>query len=85
MVNSEKKYAGRVVALASVFLGLIGAVLPAVAQMDLSSTAGIVAGLIAVTSIAVKFLDGWQRYEERLDGVASPAVAPQPRAVEEAA
>jgi hypothetical protein len=75
MVNSEKKYTGRIVAIVSVLVGLIGALAPVVADMDLSSTAGIVAGLVAVSTVVVKYLDGWQRYEERLDTAdAAPAV-----------
>jgi hypothetical protein len=75
--NSANTYTGRWVAGASVLLGLVGAVLPAVAGMDTSSTAGIVAGLIAICTVAIKYLDGVQRYEERLDAV-TPTATPAP-------
>jgi hypothetical protein len=79
-VNSEKQYTGRIIAIVSVVVGLIGAAAPVVANMDLSSTAGVVAGLVAVCTVVVKYLDGWQRYEERLDAAAA---APAPSADEE--
>ena len=40
--------------------------------MDLSSTAGIVAGLVAVSTVVVKYLDGWQKFEARLDDASAP-------------
>jgi hypothetical protein len=69
--NSAKTYTGRWVAGVSVALGLIAAVIPVAMNMDVSSTAGIVAGIVAICTVAVKFLDGTQRYEERLDAVAA--------------
>ena len=41
--------------------------MPVVASLDLSGTAGVVAGIVALCAVAVKYLEGWQRYEARLD------------------
>lgn len=55
----------RVVALATAILALALGVLPVIADMDWTSTAGIIAGLIAVLGVVAKWLEGWQRHEER--------------------
>lgn len=75
--NSHRSYTGRNVAAVTIIVGLIGAAAPEVANMDLTSTAGVVAGLVAISAVVVKYLEGWQRYEARLDGVpARRAAAP---------
>jgi hypothetical protein len=74
---------GRIVTIISLVVGFIGAAAPLVLDMDFSSTAGVVAGLIALSAVAVKYLDGWQKYEARLD--AHAAVALQPAATNGAA
>ena len=76
-LNSADRYTGRNVTIISVIVGLIGAAAPVVANMDLSSSAGIVAALVALSAVVVKYLDGSQRYEARLDGV-TPTDAPAP-------
>ena len=52
----------RVVALAGAIVTLILALLPVIADFDWRSTAGIVAGIIAVLGIVQKFLEGWSRW-----------------------
>lgn len=75
--NSEHAYTGRTITLITLLVGLAGAAAPAIAQMDLSSTAGVVAGIVALSAVVVKYLDGWQKYEARLDSLqrVSPAQA----------
>lgn len=55
--------ANRVVAIATAILSLGLAVLPVVGNFDWTSTAGVLAGVIAVLGIAAKWLDGWQKWE----------------------
>lgn len=38
---------------------------PAVANLDLTSTAGLVAGLAALSLVVSKWLTGWQAHEAR--------------------
>ena len=45
--------------------GLLGALAPVVADLDIESVAGIAAGLAAIAAVVYKWLDGWQKYEER--------------------
>lgn len=47
--------------------GLCTALAPAVADLDSSSTVGLITGFAGIAAIAFKFLEGWQRYEERTD------------------
>lgn len=53
----------RVVAIATAVLTLALAVVPVVGNFDWTSTAGILAGIGAVAAIALRWLDGWQRWE----------------------
>jgi hypothetical protein len=55
----------RVVALVAAVVSLSLAILPAVANFDWTSTAGVIAGLIAVLGIVQKWLAGWQLHEAR--------------------
>src|SRR3954452_5825554 len=77
----------RVVALATAILTLTLAIVPVVGNFDWTSTAGILAGIGAVAAVAVKWLQGWQQYEQRsvddateLQAVPTPesAVTPDP-------
>jgi hypothetical protein len=74
---SAKSYTGRIVTIVSLLIGLAGAAAPVVLNMDVSSTAGIVAGIVAMSAVIVKYLDGWQKYEARIDdqSAANAAVA----------
>ena len=51
--------------------GLLTAVTPAVANMDTTSTAGMVTGGLMILGVAVKWLDGWQKHEQHLQHVAN--------------
>lgn len=53
----------RVVAIVTALLGLAAAVAVPLSNLDWSSTAGIIAGLGTVATVAVKWLDGWQKHE----------------------
>lgn len=55
----------RVVAVAAAVLSLALAVLPVVGNFDWTSTAGVLAGVVAVLSVTLKWLDGWQQHEQR--------------------
>lgn len=55
----------RIVALATAVLSLCVAVLPAIANLDWTSTAGLLTGLAGVCAVALKWLDGWQKHEGR--------------------
>lgn len=44
--------------------GLFTALAPAVANLDLTSTAGVIAGLVAITAVVSKWLTGWQNLEK---------------------
>lgn len=56
----------RTVALATAVLTLALAVLPVIGDFDWTSTAGVLAGIVAVLGVALKWLEGWQRHEANL-------------------
>ena len=76
-LNSTDRKTGRNATILMLVIGLAGALTPMLANMDLTSTAGVVAALLAVAPVVVKYLDGWQKYEARLDGpvVAAPLLS----------
>ena len=43
------------------------------ADLDFESVAGIAAGLAAFSAVIFKWLDGWQKYESRVDESILPA------------
>lgn len=53
----------RVVAIATALITLALALIPVVGNFDWTSTAGILAGILAVTGIAQRWLAGWSNYE----------------------
>lgn len=57
---------GRIVAVLTVVGGVATAVTPVVANLDTTSMAGLVGGMGLVALAAVKWLDGWQKYEQDL-------------------
>lgn len=70
----------RIVSYTIALLGLVGAIAPVAADLDWESTAGVLVGIGVIASIGVKWLEGWQRYEERTDLerlADSPEVPPQ--------
>lgn len=46
--------------------GLATAIAPAVAGMDTSSTAGVIAGFLGIAATVDRFLKGWQAHEARV-------------------
>ena len=61
----------RVVAYATALIGLLGALIPLIENYDWESESFLGGfGLIAIA--AYKWLDGWQKYEERQDLLAHP-------------
>lgn len=58
----------RAVALAVALLALVAGLAPVIANFDWTSTAGVIAGLAAVSAVANKWLDGWQKHEDREAG-----------------
>jgi hypothetical protein len=62
----------RVVAIATAVIALILGLLPAIANMDTTSTAGIIAGITAVLGVASVWLRGWQKFEDRQSTTAGP-------------
>lgn len=59
----SQKYIGRIVAVAAAVLSLVIAALPVAANFDWQSTAGAVAGITAVATITLKWLNGLQAHE----------------------
>lgn len=55
----------RIVILVGSLFALAAGLLPVVANLDWTSTAGVLVSLGAVASFIVKWLDGWQKFEER--------------------
>ncbi|HEY5708595.1 MAG TPA: hypothetical protein VIS51_04305 [Solirubrobacterales bacterium] len=53
----------RIALYLTVAAGVLGALAPVVANLDISSVAGIAAGLAAISAVVYKWLDGWQKYE----------------------
>lgn len=51
---------------------LAAALAPVAADMDWTSTAGLIAGLLGLVTVVSKWLDGWQAYERdtRKDALA---------------
>lgn len=50
--------------------GLLAALAIPIANLDLSSTAGVSAGLFAIVGVVVKWLGGWQAHEARVADAA---------------
>ena len=65
-------YLNRVVAVLVFLTGLAGAVAIPLLDADLTTTAGIIAAVVATAATANRFLIGWQLHEQR---VASPGYA----------
>ena len=55
----------RIAVYLTVAAGLLGALAPVIADLDIESVAGIAAGLAAIAAVVYKWLEGWQKYEER--------------------
>lgn len=57
---------------------LSGALAPAVADLDLSSTVGIIGGLAVLLGVVRKWLDGWQAYEKAQTDTYGPNALARP-------
>lgn len=55
----------RVAALLTALSGVLAAIAVPVANLDTSSTAGVIGGLFAIVVAAVTWLRGWQAHEAR--------------------
>lgn len=53
----------RAVAIATALLTLVLAVFPVVGNLDWTSTAGVLAGIVAIAGIAQRWLAGWSSFE----------------------
>lgn len=60
----------RVVAVLTALLGVAAAIAPVAADMDWTSTIGVITGVGVVAAAALKWLDGWQKAEAR-DGLGT--------------
>lgn len=67
----------RIVAIVAALISLALAVLPVLANFDWTSTAGVIAGIIAVLGIVQTWLEGWQKHEAREALVVLP-LPPEP-------
>jgi hypothetical protein len=53
----------RTVAVVSALISLALGILPVVGNFDWQSTAGVIAGIVAVLGVTQKWLDGWIKHE----------------------
>jgi hypothetical protein len=54
---------GRVATLLAIVAGLAGAIAPTAANLDWSSTAGVIAGTFAIVGAIAAWLQGWRQHE----------------------
>ncbi len=59
-----KLNAGRIATYAASAGGLCTALAPVIAGLDITSTVGLVGGMGAIAAVVVKWLDGYQKYEQ---------------------
>lgn len=55
----------RVATYAAALAALCAAVVPVLADLDWTSTVGVIGGVGILAAVVYKWLDGWQKYEER--------------------
>lgn len=67
----------RVAVLLTSVAALLGGLAPVVANMDVTSTVGIVAGIGGVVAVVNKWLTGWQRHEAQVARVDPATTAPR--------
>lgn len=60
----SKLNTGRIAAGMGAIAGLLAALAPIVANLDTTSTLGVVGGAAVIVTAIVKWLDGWQKYEQ---------------------
>ena len=56
----------RLATYAAALAALCAAIVPVLADLDWTSTVGIIGGVGALSAVVWKWLDGWQKYEERV-------------------
>lgn len=62
----------RIAVYLTALAALAGAIAPVLGDMDWTSTAGIIAALLALVTVVSKWLDGWQAYERDVRRPAPP-------------
>lgn len=62
----------RIAVYLTALVGLLTALIPAIADFDWQSTAGLIGGAGTIMLIVRKWLDGWQQYERDLRRPAAP-------------
>lgn len=55
----------RIAVYLTALAGLLTALAPAVANLDFTSTVGAVGGFVGIAVVVQKWLEGWQKYEDR--------------------
>jgi hypothetical protein len=66
----------RIAVYLTIIASIAGGLAPVIADMDWSSTGGIIAAVLAIAAVVRKWLDGWQLYEADMRGAE---LAPEPR------
>lgn len=61
----------RIAVYLTALAALLAALAPVVADLDWTSTAGVIAGLLAIAKIVDTWLKGWQQYEALSSDVLS--------------
>lgn len=55
--------AGRVAAFLTAIAAIAGGLAPVVADLDVTSTAGVIAAVLAIAGVFREWLKGWRQYE----------------------
>ena len=63
----------RIVAIVAAVISLALGLLPVIANLDWTSTAGVIAGIAAILGYVLKWLEGWQKHEAM---IANPDLTP---------
>lgn len=69
----------RIAVYLTAIAALATALVPVVANLDLTSMLGIVGALLGIVGVVRKWLDGWQLYEARVADPSAPAQTPVAR------
>lgn len=67
--------ANRIAAIVAVIAGVLGALAPVLADLDTTSVAGLIAGLLAIVATVDRYLKGSQEWD-RLQAQTAAAVGP---------
>lgn len=63
----------RIAVYVGLIAGIAGALVPVLSSFDTSTAVGWIGGLGLILGTIAKYLDGWQKYEERA-GIGLPTV-----------